>query len=218
MSSGHSSRSSSAGIPIVGLVGGVGAGKSSIVRDVTALRLHVIDADRIGHEQLLVGGIRKKIVNEFGDQILDENGEIDRRRLAAMVFGSSVLQQVRRTRLNDIVHPAIQEEIRRQIRDTPEGVDAIIIDAALLLEAGWEEECDALIFIDTPLQLRQSRVAQTRGWSADEHERREASQWDSERKRKYCHYTVDNSGTPESAAVQMKRCLKEIIERTRSQA
>jgi len=200
----------------VGLVGGVGAGKSSIVREVTSLRLCVIDADRIGHDQLLVGSIREKIISEFGDQLLNVHGEIDRGRLAAMVFGSSELHQLRRTRLNEIVHPAIQEEIRRQIQKAPNNVDAIVIDAALLLEAGWADECDALIFIDTPLPLRQARVAQTRGWSADEHARREASQWTSDLKRNHCQYSVDNSGTQEASVTQMDRCLKRIIQQKNS--
>lgn len=212
MSSGFPSRSSPPGIPIVGLVGGVGAGKSSLVREIGSLRLCVIDADRIGHEQLLVDSIREKIVDEFGNEIINANGEIDRRRLAEMVFGSSEFHQLKRQRLNEIVHPAIQEEIRRQIQGASEDVDAIVIDAALLLEAGWANECDALIFIETPKPMRQARVAQTRGWSADEHERREASQWSSEQKQKSCQYTVDNSGTPEAAALQLENYLKEIIQ------
>jgi dephospho-CoA kinase len=218
LSSGHPSQSRPADVPVVGIVGGVGAGKSSIIRQVTKTRLCIIDADRIGHEQLLVDDIRKQIVSEFGDQVLDEHGEIDRRRLAAEVFGSSSLHQQKLERLNGIVHPAIQSEIRRQIRAVTNDVDAIIIDAALLLEAGWKEECDALVFVDTPIQQRQARVALTRGWSADEHQRRESSQWSLERKRESCQFVVDNSGPPEPAAKHMEQFLKEIIQQKKQQA
>lgn len=102
--------------------------------------------------------------------------------------------------------------MQRQIHAAPYDAEAIILDAALLLEANWTDECNAIIFIDTPIQQRQARVAQTRGWSAEEHQRREASQWSLDDKRRHCQFTVDNSGTPEAAAEQMERCLREIIQ------
>lgn len=178
------------------------------------MRLWVIDADRIGQEQLTVQSIRDRIVNAFGDQVLDPNGQIDRSRLAAEVFGGSSSQHHKRAQLNEIVHPAILAEIRRLVQAAPQDAEAIILDAALLLEADLADECDALIFVDTPIRQRQVRVAETRGWSIEEHERREASQWSLDRKRRYCQFIVDNSGTPEAAAIQMEKCLKEIIERT----
>ncbi len=212
MSSSHSPGCESAGIPVIGIVGGVGAGKSSVVGRVTGFRLFVIDADRVGHQQLTDPQIRDQIVNVFGNQVLNASGQISRPDLAAEVFGDSSDQKQKRQLLNEIVHPAIQKEIRRLMKSAPQDADAMVLDAALLLEAGWAEECDAVIFIDTPVEDRQKRVAETRGWSADEHTRREASQWSLEKKRKLSQFVVDNSGTPEEAAHQMEQVLKRILQ------
>ncbi len=217
LSSVHLSRSRLANIPIAGIVGGIGSGKSSVVRLVHGLRLFVVDADRIGHELLSVDLIRDSIVAVFGVRVLDAAGEIDRHRLATEVFGESSDHQSRRTQLNEIMHPAIRAEIREQIGHHPNHAEAVILDAALLLEAGWADECDAVIFIDSPLAIRQQRVAETRGWTAEEHRRREACQWSLEKKRKFADFTVDNSGSPEFAAVKMEHILREIIARIPSE-
>lgn len=196
---------------MIGIVGGVGAGKSSVFRPISSLRLHVVDADRIGHEQLTNLEIRDRIVSVFGPQILNEEGAISRPHLAAEVFGNSSEQLLKRQQLNAIVHPAIRKEMRRQINAAPQDADAIILDAALLLEAGWADECDAVIFIDTSLEQRRKRVAETRGWSSEEHARRESSQWSLEKKRQFCQFVIDNSGAPEVASQQMEQTLKLIV-------
>ena len=211
LSSESTTRSSFARVPLVGIVGGVGAGKSSVVRNVKSLRLHLIDADRIGHEQLAVQEIKEQIVKAFGTQVLDSTGSISRPNLAAQVFGESPEKQLKRQQLNSIVHPAIRSEIRHQINAAPQDVDAIILDAALLLEAGWAEECDAVIFIDTTLEQRQKRVAETRGWSVEELQRREASQLSLEEKRRRSDFCVNNSGEVSVAAHQMEQALMKII-------
>ena len=217
LSSVHLSRFRLANIPIAGIVGGIGSGKSSVVRLVQGLRLFFVDADRVGHELLSDGVIRDAIVSAFGVSVLDAAGQIDRRRLATEVFGALSEQQTRRTQLNEIMHPAIRAEIREQIEHHPHNAECVILDAALLLEAGWADECDAVIFIDTPLALRQQRVAETRGWTAEEHGRREASQWSLEMKRKFADFTVDNSGSPEFAVVKIEQVLREIIARIPSE-
>jgi dephospho-CoA kinase len=142
LSSVRSTRSQHANIPVIGIVGGVGAGKSSVIRNVSSLRLHVVDADHIGHEQLVVPEIRDRIVGVFGTRVLDDKAVISRPHLAAEVFGDSIEQQQKRQQLNAIVHPAIRSEMRRQINAVSQDADAIILDAALLLEAGWADECD----------------------------------------------------------------------------
>ena len=212
LSSESTSQSSLARVPLVGIVGGVGAGKSSVVRNVKSLRLHLIDADRIGHEQLAVQEIKEQIVKAFGTQVLDSTGSISRPNLAAQVFGESPEKQLKRQQLNSIVHPAIRSEIRHQINAAPQDVDAIILDAALLLEAGWADECDAVIFIDTPLEVRQQRVAVNRGWSTEELQRREASQWSLSKKRELARFVVDNSGLPQVAVDQLTSVLEKIVQ------
>ena len=202
-------------IPVVGIVGGVGAGKSTVVRNVRDLQLFVIDADRIGHELLQTDPIRNQLRSVFGNVIFNEAGQVERNRLAEKVFGDSDEQIQYRHRLNKVLHPAIQTQIQHLIRQAPQEADAIILDAALLLEAGWADECDAIVFIDTPLEKRQQRVAASRGWSAEELERREASQWSLSKKRIAAAFKVDNSGSPETAAQQLTHIIEQIGHRTR---
>ena len=201
-----------ANIPVVGIVGGVSAGKSSVVANVADLQLCVIDADHIGHELLLTNDIRQRLSDAFGNEILDNAGLVLRRRLAENVFGDSNEQTNNRNRLNEILHPPIRSEILHSIKQAPHDADAIILDAALLLEAGWADECDAVIFIDTPVELRQRRAAASRGWSMEEFQRREASQWSLVKKRQNAQFVIDNSGSAEAAAEQMKTVLQRIIE------
>lgn len=199
-------------VPVIGIVGGVGAGKSSVVKGVRGLRLQIVDADQAGHMQLRKPEVREQLLRVFGTGIATQDGEIDRKQLAMLVFGESPQHNTRREQLNEIVRPGIRDEIRRQILSAPQEVDAMILDAALLLEAGWAAECDALIFIETPLEIRRERVARDRGWSAEELQKRESSQWSLERKRAACHYVVDNSGTPDVSALQMAQHLRTILE------
>lgn len=201
----------SADVPVIGIVGGVGAGKSSIVRAVRSLKLDIIDADAVGHRQLNAPEVRNQLVAQFGDGILNSEGIVNRPVLAEIVFGDAEDQIEKRARLNAIVHPRIRHEIQKQIRNTPEETDIIVLDAALLLESGWADECDVLIFVDTPLADRRRRVRETRGWTSEEHRRREASQWDIDRKRQHCRYVVDNSGTPEDAVRQMEDILHKVL-------
>lgn len=200
-------------IPVVGIVGGISAGKSSVVRNILDLQLCICDADLMGHELLLTNDIRKKLKSQFGDDIFDHAGFVLRHRLGEKVFGDSPEQTNNRNRLNEILHPAIRNEILLSIQQAPQDADAIILDAALLLEAGWADECDAVIFIDTPLELRQQRAAADRGWSAEDLQRREASQWSLLKKRQHAQFAVDNSRSVAVAAEQMKFVLGEIIER-----
>ncbi|MCA9059039.1 MAG: dephospho-CoA kinase, partial [Planctomycetaceae bacterium] len=106
---------------------------------------------------------------------------------------------------------AIRAEVIRQIQQAPQEADAVILDAALMLEAGWADVCQHLIFIDTPRALRESRVKAGRGWSADELQRREASQWDIDLKRRQADYVVENSDDLASASDRLEKVLRMLI-------
>ena len=172
----------------------------------------VIDADRIGHDLLTQDDILQTIVGVFGSEVLDNTGQIDREQLAQKIFGVATEQTKNRMQLNEILHPEIRKKVLQTIQQVPHDVDAIILDAALLLEAGWAAECDSIIFIDTPVELRQQRVGATRGWSPEELRRRESSQWSVARKREHAGHIVDNSGSPAAAAEQMRKILTQIIQ------
>ena len=169
----------------------------------------MIDADGAGHELLQNPEIKRQIVEEFGESILT-NQEIDRSLLADRVFGPDEAHARSLSALNQILHPAIRKEILRQIQNAGDSA-AIILDAALLLEGNWADDCDAIIYIDTPLAIRQQRVKVNRGWSEEELSRREKRQWDLEKKRNAADFMVDNSSTPAKSAEEMKEILTRIL-------
>ena len=127
------------------------------------------------------------------------------------MFGDTAEHEARRLKLNSILHPAIRQNIQTQISEASGEFDAVILDAALLLEGGWDAKCDWLIFIDTPQEIRQQRVRETRGWSAQELARREASQWSIERKKGRADFFIDNSTSIEHAARQMEQVFTSLF-------
>jgi dephospho-CoA kinase len=182
---------------VIGIVGGVGSGKSALARWVAEHHpVAVIDADKIGHEVLVQPQVAAQLRQAFGAEILDESGRVQRASLAARVFGESDEHRAARSRLESIVHPEIDREVERQIGAMDrDAVRCVLLDAAVLLESGWRTHCDAVIFIDTPLARRRQWVQAGRGWSADELARREASQWPLDQKRAAADAVVVNDGT-----------------------
>lgn len=195
---------------MVGLVGGVGSGKSSIAR-AYASRVggYVVDADAIGHRVLDEPAIQRRIRERFGETVFDENGQIHRSALARRVFGdSSECRQARRD-LEAIVHPRIKEVAQQEIAHARQSgkYNAVLLDAAVLLEAGWQSVCDTIVFVETPLEVRIQRVTDSRGWDADELARRESSQYPLDVKRASADLTLNNSGAVEDAAAELERLL-----------
>ena len=154
-------------IPVIGVVGGIGSGKSSVARAVAALaNVHVVDADHLGHDVLLDEGVKVALRRQFGDGIFDAAGAVNRSSLARCVFGDGESHRTARHALEQIVHPEIARRIATEIaRAEAAGHEAVLLDAAVLLEAGWRRLCDAVIFIDAPEDLRLKRVQQRSGWS-----------------------------------------------------
>ncbi|MEZ6131410.1 MAG: dephospho-CoA kinase [Planctomycetaceae bacterium] len=200
-------------MPVIGILGGVGSGKSSVVRHVSGLKLHIIDADRIGHEQLSDPKIQSEIRRHFGDHVFAPDGSVDRSRMAKHVFGETRKHHAARKQLNNIIHPAIRRVIHSEIDSASRDVDAVILDAALLLEGGWDATCNWLIFVDTPLPIRQQRVLENRGWSAEELARREATQIHVDEKKARADFVVDNSKSISEAASEMKQILDSVLTR-----
>ncbi len=183
-------------VPIIGIVGGVGSGKSTLARWVAEHHpAIVIDADRIGHELLLEPRVRSALRATFGDGIFAEDGSVIRAALARRVFGDSPEQQAARKQLDGLMHPLIREEIlHRASAVDPQTTRVVLLDAALLLEAGLRNDCRAVVFVDTPAARRLQWVQQHRGWAPDELSRREASQWPLEKKRQSADEVIVNDG------------------------
>jgi dephospho-CoA kinase len=156
--------------------------------------------------------IKDRIRQIFGDLVFDDRGEIDRSRLGSRVFGESPQQQQSRKELEKLVHPRIKELLSDQIDHVQQTgtVEAIFLDAAVLFEAGWNDLCDLVVFVDTPLSTRRQRVAESRGWDEEMLCKRESSQWSLERKRQHADWTIDNSNSLDDAARQLEQILNGI--------
>ncbi len=198
--------------PIVGIIGGIGSGKSAVAQWV-AERAPVlrIDADRLGHAALAQPDVREALVAAFGPEILADDGMISRPALASKVFGMGETQRAARERLEAIVHPAIGRALDEVLAALPAGVQAVLLDAALLLEVGWDRRCAAVVYIETPDEVRRSRVLQERGWTTEQLAAREASQWPPAEKRLRATHVVTNDGPLERAGAALAEIVNVVI-------
>jgi dephospho-CoA kinase len=197
-------------IPVIGVVGGIGSGKSAVANWVAALAdISVIDADKLGHDALKSAIVKDALLHRFGPGIFGPDGFINRSALATQVFGDNREQVVARHDLEQIVHPEIGRRISEEVTlATTHGRVAVLLDAAILLEAGWRHLCDLVVFVDTPDAMRLSRVQEKRNWSEDELRRREASQWSLDRKRQSADFVVTNDRDLEYAGRQLLEMLR----------
>ncbi|MBI1311648.1 dephospho-CoA kinase [bacterium] len=205
----HHPVSSSSQPPVVGLLGGIGSGKSAIARGLAGhFKTVVIDADRIGHQVLTFPGVISLLRQAFGDAIFDGD-QVDRKCLASAVFGDEPSHLQARCTLEQIVHPEIERVAQSQIAAAEASTELIVLDAAVMLEAGWDRLCDFLVFIETPFEDRLNRIHEQRDWTDDEIQRREASQLPLDEKRKAADFVVDNSGSLEQSICQLTQFLTE---------
>ena len=180
---------------VIGLVGGIASGKSFVGRLLENLGAQRIDADLLGHEVLILKEVRERLVQIWGPNILNDQGEVDRAKIGRLVFGNSFNSVAQRKQLEAIVHPRIRSlafERISAIRSWPEVPLAIVLDAPLLIEAGWEPMCDFILFIDSPREERIHR-ATARGWTESHFADREASQIPLDEKRSRATHFLDNS-------------------------
>jgi dephospho-CoA kinase len=176
---------------VVGLVGGIGAGKSQVAEAFARRGARVISGDALAHAALREPTIKELVVGRWGQILLDAKGEIQRPLLADVVFADAD----ERRALEAMVHPWIKERIRIEVEaaraDTM--IRLIVLDAAVMLEAGWHDVCDHLVFIEAPREVRLQRVAEQRGWTVQEVEAREAAQLPLTAKAAHADHTLDNS-------------------------
>jgi dephospho-CoA kinase len=178
----------------IGLTGGIGSGKTAVSRMLAARGAHVIDADRVGHEIYSPGKPAwNDLVGEFGDEIVAADGTIDRKRLGARVFSDRAALD----RLNAILHPRMADEIRERIvRRRADGERApIVVEAAVLIEAGWDRLVDEVWLVTAPAGQAVARVVGDRGLPTAEVERRISSQISDEARARRAQVRIDNSGT-----------------------
>lgn len=179
----------------------MGSGKSSVAAEFVKHGGKVIAADQLGHEALRQPEIRDAIVKHFGKDIVATDGSIDRKKLGAKVFAD----ESERKAVERLVHPWITRRIEEEIAaaNAQAGVAFIVLDAAIMLEAGWNNVCDWLVYIHVPREQRLQRLAGQRGWSEKEVAAREQAQMSLDEKQRRADFTVDNAGSPEQTARQV---------------
>lgn len=177
--------------PVIGLSGGIGSGKSTVAGILAELGAHVIDADRIGHQVYRPGtdGFRR-VVEEFGPGIVGADGTIDRPALGRIVFADPAALG----RLNAIVHPLIVEELARRVAAAREGEKPIVVEAAILAEAGWRSLFDRLWVVSVRPETAIARVVASRGLIRADVERRIAAQMPDAERRRLADVVIENEG------------------------
>lgn len=192
--------------PIIGIIGGIGSGKSLVAAELIKHGGVLISGDQLGHEALRQPDIKTQLVARWGQGVLDANGEIDRKRVAAIVFADPA----ERKALEATVHPYIGRRIREEINSARRRADVrlLVLDAAIMLEAGWHGVCDHLLFIDSPREIRLKRLKNQRGWSVHEVEDRENAQMPLSEKRQYADAVIENAEGADAVAAQVRSLLE----------
>lgn len=181
---------------VIGVAGGVASGKSLVTKCLEHFGASVLDADKLGHEVLQQPEVIEQIVARWGTSVLTDERTIDRKYLAGIVFASGAEGQLELAALESITHPRIAELIRVRMSEIQSVVQppALVLDAPVMFKAKWDLFCDKIVFVDTPLELRQRR-ASDRGWAADELAKRESHQTAISEKRTRSTDVIDNSGS-----------------------
>jgi dephospho-CoA kinase len=190
---------------VIGILGGVAAGKSLVARQLDALGAGLLDADRAGHEVLRLPQIEAAARERWGPAIFGRDGRIDRRRLGGIVFADPPQGIRERAYLEQLTHPEIGRMLAQQAEAVAAaGKPAAVLDAPLLLEAGWDKLCEKLVFVDAPREVRLAR-ALARGWTSEEFASREGAQESLDSKRERADVVVDNSGSPQQTQAQVEQ-------------
>ncbi len=180
---------------VVAVIGGVASGKSLATRFLGQWGARTIDADRMAQQVLDEPAIVGQLRDCFGPTVVDSRGVVDRKRLAELVFGDSPEAVSNRRKLESLVHPRVRQRIAEEFEQAADsGESLVVLDVPLLLEVGWKDLADELLFIDAADSVRRRR-AEARGWSADQWQKREASQWPLDRKKRAADVILDNSGS-----------------------
>ena len=199
----------------MGLTGGLACGKSFVGEALAQLGCHVLQADRLGHEVLLPGGeAYAQVVHEFGPGVLGEAGTIDRRALAAQVFG----KPERLALLNSFVHPPVlrreEEWLARVAAEDPRGI--AVVEAAILIETGSYRRFDKLIVVTCDVEQQVQRSMKRDGTAREEVLARLSRQMPLAGKLKFADFVIDASGTKEETARQT-RAVYESLRRMEQQ-
>jgi dephospho-CoA kinase len=193
-----------AGAPVVGLLGGVGSGKSTVARLLAGHGARVLDADRAAQEVLASPPVRAALRRAWGAGVIGADGRPDRSALARVVFNNPRALR----RLNRLVHPRVVERLRRETSRLRRGRRPVVLDVPLLVETPLRRLVTVWVFVETPAAQRARRTARDRGWAPGEAARRERFQSGLALKRRLADVVIDNGGGPAATARQVTRLAR----------
>lgn len=195
-------------IPLIGLVGGIASGKSTVAKILEEQGGILLNADATVHRLMESSDIQHSLCQLFGPSALKQDGSVDRNWIAQQVFGTSEKAIEAKKRLEDLLHPRVRVETEQRLAQIRQEGKArmVILDAPLLLEAGYRSMCDAVVFIETPEYLRQ-KWATLRGWTVEQWRLREESQWPLARKAAESDFILQNTGNLHDLREQVESLL-----------
>jgi dephospho-CoA kinase len=195
-------------VPTIGLMGAPGSGKSLVARQMASMGCAVIDSDNLARRALDQPDVIRQVRSLWGDGVIKPGGGVDRKALARIVFADpSELKK-----LESLTHPIVhagRASLRADAVARPD-TRAIIEDSPLLLESGIDRDCDVLVLVDAPFDIRLDRVRRTRGWDAGELHRREKNQMPLDIKRQRADYVIINDADEAHCLEQTRRVLSQI--------
>jgi dephospho-CoA kinase len=197
------------GKPIIGLAGGIGSGKSFVAEIFGELNCLVINSDRQAKEAYNDAAVRDSLRKWWGETVFNSDKTVNRAAIAEKVFENPA----ERERLERLLHPWVntaRQSLMQVHADDPQ-VLAFIWDTPLLFETGLNRECDAVVFVEAPADVRASRVAQTRGWDRSEWLRREKLQQPLDKKRNISDYCIVNTAEANSGKTEVRKQVREIL-------
>lgn len=180
---------------IIGILGGIASGKSTVAKELAKRGCAVIDADKIAKQFFRNEDVKKQIRDAFGKEVFDDNGEINKKKLARVVFADAKAVKT----INAIIHPRVfekTEELIEKYQQQP-SVKAIVLDMPLLAEVGWDKKCDKLIFVRCDEKIRLKRAQKEGILRENELKKRENFQISLDKKADIAQYIVENNDLSE---------------------
>jgi dephospho-CoA kinase len=164
----------------------------------------IIDADKIAHEELGKKEVKERLQSRFGNGIIDPDGSVNRRRLAEIIFSN----EKDRAFLENCVHPGVRRKIEKQVVSSPSNI--VVLDVPLLETSPVKKLCTHRIFVKVPEEIRWKRIQQ-RGWSREEWQAREKSQWPLEKKEQEADWVLNNNSPLKETLRNIENWLKRIL-------
>jgi dephospho-CoA kinase len=200
--------------PVIGLAGGIGAGKSFVAAMFGELGCLVLSADETVGHAYAEPAILQKLGEWWGKQAFTPKGDVDRAWIAQKIFSDPA----ERLKLEKLLHPRVQALRTEKMNQFANNASilAFIWDVPLLFEAGQNRECDAIIFVDSPMEQRIQRVRESRGWEEAELIRRENLQLPLDKKREMSDYVIVNAANAAETRRQVRDVLSQILQVSKS--